>query len=290
MQKKTIKKTIENKLNEWLETIPDKALRKDVKENLLLSGGSIASMFMNEKVNDYDVYLQDMEVLKRLVEFYVKPLGFRIKILMYDKFIQPESVSSRFKIAVDRLKENQVKLYFESDDDIGGIKMDVEKDKKYALSFISPNALSLTDNIQIVTRFTGNEEEIHRTFDFVHATNYFTFEDGVVTNHLALESLLTKQLRYQGSLYPLTSIIRFKKFVLRGWNISAGEILKILFQVSDFDLKDPNVLEDQLIGVDVAYFALLIEALRAAPDKKITSTYINKIIDKIFNDEAYDIE
>jgi hypothetical protein len=96
----------------------------------------------------------------------------------------------------------------------------------------------------------------------VHATNYFTFEEGLVTNVAALESILTKSLRYQGSLYPLTSVIRMKKFIQRGWTVNAGEILKMLFQVSELDLKNIEVLEEQLIGVDVAYFSLLITVLR----------------------------
>ena len=75
-----------------------------------------------------------------------------------------------------------------------------------------------------------------------------------------------------------------KKFIKRGWNISAGEMLKIMFQISELDLKNPNVLEEQLIGVDVAYFSLLIQALRNVSDKKITSMLINDMIDKVFNE------
>lgn len=99
-----------------------------------------------------------------------------------------------------------------------------------------------------------------------------------------MTSLMTKDLRYQGSMYPLTSIIRMKKFIGRGWNIGAGEILKIMFQISELDLQDLQVLEEQLIGVDVAYFGLLIEALRVTPQDKITTTYINGLIDQIFNE------
>lgn len=289
MQRKTIKKVIETKLNTWLETIPDVELRKDVKENLLLSGGSIASMFLNVPVNDYDVYLQDKKVLERLVRFYTKQINKRIIILTtetVDKAYEGAEFNA-YEIASNTLKENQVKIFFINGSDKGGItNVDVREDVKYQLAFVSPNAISLTDDIQIVTRFTGNAEEIHKTFDFVHATNYFTFADGLVTNLEAVESLLTKQLRYQGSMYPLTSIIRFKKFVIRGWKISAGEILKILFQVSALNLRDPNVLEDQLIGVDVAYFALLIAALRSAPEEKLTCAYVNNMIDKVFNDEG----
>jgi hypothetical protein len=107
----------------------------------------------------------------------------------------------------------------------------------------------------------------------VHAT-YFTFEEGLVTNVAALESILTKSLRYQGS-YPLTSVIRMKKFIQRGWTVNAGEILKMLFQVSELDLKNIEVLEEQLIGVDVAYFSLLITVLRDTEGKLPLIIYLN---------------
>jgi len=194
-----------------------------------------------------------------------------------------------YKISIENLKSDQVKLFFENKS--GGLATEHNKeDVNYVSLFFSPNAISLSSNIQIVTRFHGNNEEIHKTFDFIHATNYFTFKEGLVTNKEALESIICKQLKYQGSLYPLTSIIRMKKFIKRGWNINAGEILKIMFQISELDLKNPNILEEQLIGVDVAYFAQLIEILRNVSPEKITSSYINEIIDRVFNTADEDIE
>jgi hypothetical protein len=46
------------------------------------------------------------------------------------------------------------------------------------------------------------------------------------------------------------------------------------------------VLEEQLIGVDIAYFATLIKILRGVPAEKYTSSYLNTIIDRTFNDVA----
>ena len=74
MQIKTIQKTIENKMNKWLETISDENLRKQVKVNLLVSGGSIASMLLGEDINDYDVYLQKQDVLASLARYYTKDI------------------------------------------------------------------------------------------------------------------------------------------------------------------------------------------------------------------------
>lgn len=295
MQLKTIKKTIEKKLNEWLETITDLNLRERVKQHLLVSGGSITSMLLGDKVNDFDIYLQDMNTLLDLTKYYTQSYN-NIRILdgrQYDKYdaeIHEMKLdqAGALPVAVRNLKENQIKLFF--DEKSGGMKVNeacTEEEKlKYIPRFFSPNAISLSNDIQIVLRFNGNPETIHKTFDFIHATNYFTFAEGLVTNKEALESIITKQLRYQGSQYPLTSIIRVRKFLKRNWNIGAGELLKIMFQISELDLKNPDVLEEQLIGVDIAYFDALIKVLRGIDDlqNKLTSQYLNTIIDKVFNE------
>jgi hypothetical protein len=177
------------------------------------------------------------------------------------------------------MKPDQVKLDVDSSGHLTEYKE--ENEVPYRLIFTSQNAMSLSDDLQIVTRFTGTAEEIHKNYDFVHATNYFTMEDGLVCNEKALMSLLTKTLYYQGSLYPLTSIIRMKKFILRKWQINAGEILKIIFQISKLDLENIDVLEEQLIGVDVAYFASLISTLRGG--QGLTEEFLREEIEKLFN-------
>lgn len=241
----------------------------------------------------------DIDVLKKLAIYYTKGIsginildGRNKGQLDFKDFGNPEEnlkASAHWDVCVRNLKEDQIKLYLSSS---GGMKVnqDLEKEKlNYTPLFFSPNAISLSNDLQIVLRFWGNAEQVHKTFDFVHATNYFTYKEGLVRNLLAVESILTKQLKYQGSCYPLTSIIRVKKFLKKGFNITAGELLKIMFQISSLDLNNPDVLEEQLIGVDIAYFGMVIEALRtkyeSEPDFKLTSEYINTLIDRIFSEE-----
>jgi hypothetical protein len=306
MQIKTIKQNITAKLNEWLATIKDQTLRDDLKKNILVSGGCITSMLLNEQVNDYDIYIYDIDVLKRLTTYYIKSYkqitlldGRNKEILVNDLETDYRNLVKATALAIDmntsyaislrNLKPDQIKLYFAGAQ--GGMKVNEAMPKEelnYTPLYFSPNAISLSNNLQIVIRFWGTAEQIHQTFDFIHATNYFTFADGLVTNIAALESILTKQLKYQGSYYPVTSIIRAKKFIKKGFNINAGELLKIMFQISQLNLSSPDVLEEQLIGVDVAYFDLLITALRnkqTSDDKfKLSSQYLNILIDKIFNE------
>lgn len=292
MQVKTIKKIISKKLEGWLLSITDEKLRKDVKDNILVSGGCITSLFQGLPVNDFDIYIQDMDVLLRLAEYYCpghnQVLDGRRREEYLNQLESAYSVEenlSEIAVRYKTLKEDQIKLNVQS---IGVKKTLLPKDspdyKPYQVAFLSQNAISLTEDIQIVVRFHGDAEQIHKTFDFIHATNYFTFEDGLVTNVAALECILTRSLKYQGSLYPLTSVIRMKKFINRGWTINAGEILKMLFQISELDLKNVEVLEEQLIGVDIAYFAKLIAIIRQDALASINSQHLSDLIDKVFNE------
>lgn len=298
MQIKTIEKTIQNKMEDWLSSIKDENLRNDIRKNLLVSGGSITSMLLGEPVNDYDVYLMDINVVKSLAQYYcandsdITIMDGREKDTLESEgprifHDEDDFLQNSWSISLRNLKSDQIKLYFKGAQGAKKITYEEEPDK-YSPIFYSPNAISLTDQIQIVLRFWGTAEQIHKTFDFIHATNYFTFKDGLVRNLPAIESILTKQLRYQGSFYPVTSIIRSKKFIKRGWNINAGEYLKIMFQISELDLSNPDVLEEQLIGVDVAYFGAIIEALRnkyeSDNDFRLSSEYLNLLIDRIFNE------
>lgn len=64
------------------------------------------------------------------------------------------------------------------------------------------------------------------------------------------------------------------------------------FQINELNLKDPAVLEDQLVGVDSAYFTMLIRALTEEMDKRlaenpnasrdIDGNHLVSLIDKIF--------
>lgn len=176
MQTKTISKIISMKMEQWLETITDKKLRNKVRKNILVSGGCITSMFFNEDVNDFDVYINDMDILKKLVQYYAKPFNIMILDGRKDRNTNNDN-ENHYSIATRTLKEDQIKLYFET-----GSGMRVNEDKKeeelnYSPIFFSPNAISLSNKVQIVCRFHGDNIAIHKTFDFIHATNYFTFQE-----------------------------------------------------------------------------------------------------------------
>ena len=126
-------------------------------------------------------------------------------------------------------------------------------------------------------------DTIHENYDFVHCMNYWTSWDGELKlRPESLESLLSKELRYVGSKYPLCSIIRTRKFIQRQWTINAGQYLKMAMQLGDLDLNDVTVLEEQLTGVDAAYFNEIIRAIRDKDESRVDRAYLMELIDRIF--------
>jgi hypothetical protein len=104
----------------------------------------------------------------------------------------------------------------------------------------------------------------------------------LVLRQKALEAILARELVYSGSKYPVCSIIRLRKFIRRGWKINAGQILKMVMQVSELDLHDIEVLQDQLTGVDAAYFSQLLTKIKEKDPLKVNSAYLVEIIDRMF--------
>lgn len=315
MKKKTISAVLNKKFTEWANSITDENVKALVMKNTIITGGAIASMLLKEDVNDFDVYFKDKQTVKAVAEYYVKYFKAmsthkhsdgkeidiyvdekedRIKIYIKSAGIageQGESDYQYFESRPDQEGEDYVQNVVDAIEKSDDLELAEINDNKYRPLFLSANAITLSDKIQIVIRFYGDPDTIHQHYDYIHCTNYWTSDDGKLTlKQHALEALLSKELIYVGSKYPLCSVIRTRKFIKRGWTINAGQYLKMCFQISKLDLTDIEVLEDQLTGVDAAYFAQLIESLKAHTEKEkekgndfvIEYGYLAAIIDKIF--------
>lgn len=251
-KRSTINSIINRKIDKWIDSIKDERLKRKIKSKIIVTGGCITSMLLGEKINDFDIYFMDKDIAAQVAQYYVSD-GMEV-----------------------RVEEDRVSIFIQS--------AGVAKRKKkgdYSPLFFSSNAITLSNKIQLILRFCGDVEEIHANFDFVHATNYWTNETGVVFKEEALLATLSKNLVYSGSRYPICSIFRAKKFIKRGWKINAGQYLKMAFQISDLNLYDVAVLEDQLIGVDTAYFAILIETIRKNNTEN-KRDYVLEVINRMF--------
>lgn len=311
MKRKTIEGILRRKFNSWLLTLPP-SIKGVVKEGTIITGGSIVSMLLNEEVSDYDLYFRNKETALLVAKHYVKKFREANPSYTFKNGRKVDAITvvedeNRIKIMVRSVgvagKVNQPEAnyaYFEtlepgSPEQEGFIEEALKakkrettaeinwKKEKYVLVFLTSNAITLSGKMQLVLRFYGEPDEIHKNYDFVHVTNYWTSWEGkLVLRSDALEAILTKELRYQGSLFPICSLFRVRKFIERGWTINAGQLLKMALQINELNLRDMTVLEEQLIGVDVAYMQDLINRLRQVKSEDIDNIYICRLIDEIF--------
>lgn len=301
MNTKVIKKILDKKHKDFCDSITDTDVKKLVKHNSIITGGSIVSMLLNEPVKDFDYYFTNKETVLAVAEYYVKlfcknnPDKTQPVVEVEDTFVRIIVPSKGMVGEKDTIIENGAVPYEDAEEQNAQIAdilgetavVDVANKAKYRPIFLSENAITLSDKVQLVLRFYGNPEEIHKNYDFVHCTNYWESEQGkLVLNAKALESILTKTIYYQGSLYPLCSVIRTRKFIKRGWHINAGQYLKMCFQISKLELTNIKVLREQLTGVDALYFHQVITACQARMDEdntfSITAPYLCEVIDRIF--------
>lgn len=324
MNRRIINQILCSKHKTFVESITDPMVKDLVEKNSIITGGSIASMLLKEPVKDFDYYFTNRETVFAVAQYYVEKFNTaHPEIEIKPKVVVSGEQNERIQIKVqsagvtsengddgyayfEQLPEEAGmdyvdKVVTDADDtnakhlETMGLSEEAKSEKKnqsrlagdFRPVFLSANAITLSDKVQLVIRFYGDATEIHKNYDYIHCCNYWTSADKqVVLNPAAIESLLNRELRYQGSVYPLCSVIRMRKFLKNGWHIGAGEILKMCFQISKLDLSNIEVLEDQLTGVDAAYFIQLIRYCQQEQSKNldfvVTAPYLVSLVDKIW--------
>lgn len=305
MKAKTINALLCKKFDAYLESITNSEVKALVKDNTIITGGCIVSMLLNENVNDFDLYFRNEATALAVAKYYADV--FKAEHTQWD--VQAVSKDGRVTISVNQSRNHSVAgeapeeptepgldesmEAFEDADNLEAAKLEGGKTpedkkpdgKRYHPLFLSSNAITLSTKVQLIIRFYGEPEAIHANYDFVHCTSYWTsWERKVTLRAEALEAIITRELRYIGSRYPICSVIRTRKFIARGWTINAGQFVKMAYQIAQLDLENIEVLKDQLVGVDSAYFNALIQKLKKQHDDtgSITADYVLTLIDKIF--------
>ncbi len=151
------------------------------------------------------------------------------KIIKEKSFITGGCISSMLSDAF----VNDYDIYFHTSTDADIVReyfksQKPDYTKKYHVKLITDNAINLSDKIQLITKFTGSPSEVTDKFDWQHIKSYYDCN----TEKLHLTSdvyqlVVEKDLIYTGSDYPLSSLMRLKKYIKKGWNVSNTTILHI---------------------------------------------------------------
>ena len=273
MNSKDIKKHLSDKVNDWAASVDDITVANAIKDGTIITGGALVSLLTGEEVNDYDVYFRNKEALVTVAQYYV------------DKWNKEHDDEVFLEVDEENATSGSVRIIVPSSG-VAESKEDNEDDSKYTPIFLSSNAITLSNKVQIVIRFYGEVEDIHKNYDFVHCTcSWTSWDNEVQLPAKALECIINKELVYTGSRYPLCSIIRTRKYIERGYSINAGQYVKMALQLNELDLNNIDTLKDQITGVNSYYFKALLEDMHIAAKsgEKVDNSFIFEAIDKVFN-------
>ena len=124
---------------------------------------------------------------------------------------------------------------------------------------ITENAINLTDKIQLILKFAGSQKLVTSFFDWEHITSYFSLRDGLVLTDNVYRLIVEKDLIYTGSNYPLSSLLRLRKFIKKGWTVSTKTMVHIVmdilaaFQTTNYggyNVKELNTEEGPSLIID----------------------------------------
>lgn len=169
---------------------------------------------------------------------------------------------------------NDFDIYFENKSDAEWVRKyykdkskNVDKTQKFHIKLITDNAINLSDKIQLITRFTGTPEEVTNNFDWAHIKSYYKYPDKLIIIPDTYRLIVEKELIYTGSKYQLSSLLRLKKYIKKGWNVSTKTMVHIVLDIlKEFD-KNKKIVKQKS-------FNKIVEEFQEEQDKNIEDDFI----------------
>jgi hypothetical protein len=131
---------------------------------------------------------------------------------------------------------NDFDIYFISKEDAIKVKEYYKTRKKadsekFHVKLITENSINLSDKAQFIIKFTGEPKEVIDNFDWQHIKSHYQYPDKLYLTDDVYKLIVEKDLVYTGSKYPLSSMLRTRKFIKKGWNVSTKTILNITLDI-----------------------------------------------------------
>lgn len=181
----------------------DPIIQSTILSRGVLSGSAISSIYLNEKINDYDIYfMHDHEIM---------------------------SVKEVFKGDAELQKQIEDWNSYDDNQDIPVLDGKTFTDK----------AITLKHKIQFI--IMGTLDQCRPTFDFMHCMPYYNFDiDMLVISPRQLWSIQNKTLVFNPKRDTPPTFERIEKFKKRGWKIDPKTT--VITQNNEFILPQTDVV------------------------------------------------
>lgn len=185
---------------------------QEVFSQMYVTGGSIGSILRFEAPNDYDIYLRDSDLANRIrVGFESLPSEDKEKIVKmsasYDTLDDLDTSLSQTNPVLS-ITINGI------DQAISTAAVKPSPPIRYHL--ITANAVTLTNELQFITGFSGSPDSVRANFDFVHCLPWYDFaNDKLYISEEQYEACCGKILIINNSQLP--SKKRVDKLISKGF-------------------------------------------------------------------------
>lgn len=160
--------------------------------------------------------------------------------------------------------------------------------KNISSKFVTDSAISYDLNgvkVQLIKRVYGTPLEIINQFDFTTTmAAYIPNTSDFILGETFLYDLCQRELYFNiNAKYPICSLWRTKKFIAKGFHLSAGEFLKLSLAINNLKIKTYKDLKEQLEGIDTLFLKELTDICLNKElenyDFRIALEIINKVLD-----------
>jgi hypothetical protein len=278
MQTRAIKKKLHDELKSWVDSLEDgprhtpgsAALIRDQinSQGVVIAGGAIVSLLLDQEPKDYDLFFPTLDIRNTVYNYYTHCYSAELT-----------------KGATTRINNRGEIVLDEQAHALGYVINEEGQAGTYDPKIITRNAITLNNKIQLVTRQYGYKTQILNSFDFAHTKVAYSYPTNeLYLDKAALESILTKELRYGESQYPIAALMRAHRFMRRGFDFPLPELLKIAVQINALDLTDKEVILDQLTGISAGVALGFVQKLTEKEDE----TGLN-LLDKKDNKDNFEV-
>ena len=221
----------QKEINKVTSLIDPELLYVLAKNNAIIAGGALTSVFTNSPINDVDIYFPSAEAFARTI--------FAVYNKSYDTTIKTGTINYGWKKLNDSLLDFSAVV-----SNITNKSVMLIQDQNY-LQFINYKFFSSPESIFEKYDFTCNMAAIVLNIDS---------NDEVKTELVMHEDFLQhnsqRYLKFNANTsYPLVSAMRVAKYKERGYNISKAEFMKLLLAVNVKQIDSWNKLFDEAGGM-----------------------------------------
>lgn len=174
---------------------------------------------------------------------------------------------------------NDLDIYFRSEEDlnymINNVMTETDSDGSYLYTLLGETQNALTYKrgdslIQLIKKYFLPPEQLIEKYDFTMCQcAYDVTEDKFIMGKDFLYDLAKRNLRFTGNTeYPIASLYRMKKFLSRGFTISAIDIIALALSINNLHIETFKGLKEQLDGIDTMLLKDITDAFLERGDNR----------------------